>query len=188
LATDAVTGQSAPLNLSDPDSNAVVPRQSPSFGGDFVLDSQADSELIFDRHPGRRHQSLTVLHLTSASGAPQVDDVRWSTGSSGTLFVVDAGANQIDTITGPFGPGVVLTAIPSDSQAMPGVVGTIDLPSGTVSPFANGFTSPKGLLFESAHGGKHGHGGQPGQPGQRSSGAERTPWAWGRGLAPRRGR
>ena len=161
-ATDAVTGQTADMNLSDPDSNAAVPQQSPRFRGDFMLDSQGDSELIFDRHPGRPSQSLTLLHLTSATGAPQVDDTRWSTSPDGTLYVVDAGADQIDAITGPFGWGTVLTAIPSDSSAMPGQVGTVDLFSGVVSPFAAGFTSPKGMLFVSVpnghHGRHHGHG------------------------------
>lgn len=156
-ATDAVTGQQADMNLSDPDSNATVPEQSPRFGGDFMLDSQADSELVFDRHPGRPSQSLTVLHLTSAAGAPQVDDTRWSTSRFGTLYVVDAGANQVDAITGPFGWGTVLTAIPSDSSAMAGQVGTVDLFSGTVSPFATGLGSPKGMLFVSFEHGFRGH-------------------------------
>jgi hypothetical protein len=33
-----------------------------------LLDSQGDSELIFDRHPARPNQSLTVLHLTAPRG------------------------------------------------------------------------------------------------------------------------
>jgi hypothetical protein len=185
-ATDAVSGQQANMNLSDPDSNATVPQQSLRFRGQFMLDSQGDSALIFDRHPGRPSQSLTILHLTSASGAPQVDDTRWSTSQTGTLYVVDAGADQIDAITGPFGWGTVITAIPSDSPAMAGQLGTVNLFTGVVSPFASGFTSPKGLLFVSSPNGHHGRGqgndqgnhhghgqgGQNGQGGQSGQGGQ----------------
>jgi hypothetical protein len=159
-ATDAVRGNQVTLNLSDPDSNAVVPESSPRFAGDFMLDSQGDSELIFDSHPGTGDQSLTVLPLTSNSGAPQVDDVSWATRPGGVLFAVDASQDQIDAISGPFASGTVLTAIPSDSQALASEIGTIDLATGTVTPFATGFGSPKGLLYlppsaEQSSGGEH---------------------------------
>jgi hypothetical protein len=44
-ATDIPTGATTSLNLTDPDSMTIDPR------GNIVLDSQADSELIFIRHP-----------------------------------------------------------------------------------------------------------------------------------------
>ncbi len=146
-AIDALSWQPVTLNLSDPDSNAVVPWTSPRFGGDFVLDSQGDSELIFARDPGTPWQRLARLTLSSSGGGPQVDDVRWTTSRVGTLFLVDASQNQIDAITGPFGPGTVLTAIPSDSAALAGDLGVVDLWSGAVTPLGTGFGSPKGLLY-----------------------------------------
>ena len=42
-------GTNVTLALTDPDSNEVVPHVSPKFGGDFMLDSQGDRELIFDQ-------------------------------------------------------------------------------------------------------------------------------------------
>ena len=51
-ATDAVTGQTVRLGLTDPDSNAVVPFASPRFAGQFVLVGQADQELVFARGRG----------------------------------------------------------------------------------------------------------------------------------------
>ena len=160
-ATDAVTGNAAPLALTDPDSNATVPRTSPRFGGDFVLDSQGDSQLVFVHHPGTDDQSLTGLALKSSAGAPQVDDVTWTKDAGGTLLVVDQGNDQIDAISGPFASGTALTSIPSGSP-LAGDVGTIDLATGTVTPFATGFGSPKGLLYlapqaEESSGGHHHH-------------------------------
>ena len=159
-ATDAVSGQPVTLNLSDPDSNAAVPRTSPRFGGDFVLDSQGDSELIFDRLASSK---LTRLSLSSSAGAPQVDDIRWADRANGTLVVVDQKAATVYAITGPFRRGTVFAAIPSGGP-LAGVLGTINLFTGKVDPFGTGFVSPKGLLYlpgrplTAAHGHKpHGH-------------------------------
>jgi hypothetical protein len=150
-ATDAVTRQSVTLNLSDPDSNAAVPSTSTRFAGDFMLDSQGDSELVFAADPGALDQTLTRLMLTSDAGAPQVDDVRWTTTPHGTLFVVDGSQDQIDAISGPFDSGIALTAIPDDSPALPGEIGTVDLTTGLVETFATGLGSPKGLLYLPGH-------------------------------------
>ena len=170
-ATDAVSGSAVTLNLSDPDSNASVPAASPRFGGDFMLNSQGDSELIFASQPGTSTQALTALKLTNASGAPQADDVRWATKKRGTLLVVDAANNQIDAVTGPLGRGTAFVSIPSDSQALAGDLGTIDLTSGAVTALGTGFGSPKGLLYvvgklprkgKGGAGNGHGHQGQNG--------------------------
>jgi hypothetical protein len=149
-ATDAVSGQSTTLNLSDPDSNATVPASSPRFAGDFMLDSQGDSELIFASAAGTPEQRLTLLKLGAAAAptpAPQVADVRWSTRATGTLLVVDAGADQIDAITGPFQPGTALASVDNDSPSLASDLGRVDLSTGRITPFATGFVSPKGLLF-----------------------------------------
>ena len=65
-ATDALSGATigAPvkLSLTDPDSAASVPRISPRFGGDFLLDSQGDQQLIFTGNiqaPNRRSRACS---------------------------------------------------------------------------------------------------------------------------------
>jgi len=144
VATDVVTGKSVTLNLSDPDSSEVVPHAVRHFGGDVLLDSQGDGELIFLSHPGGDRQRADVLNLST-----QVDDTAFATDRDGTLYVVDSGNNDVVAIHGPFQRGSAITSIPNDSTTLPAVVGTIDLSTGTVSPFGTGFGNPKGLLFAS---------------------------------------
>jgi hypothetical protein len=141
-ATDAVTGKQTTLNLSDPDSSMRMPRQAPRFGGQLMLDSQGDSQEIFINHLGRKNQSASVLNLNT-----QVDDSAVATGSCGTLYVTDAKTDQVKAITGRFTPGQVFVSVPSDSSTLPGTLGTLDLNTGTVSPFSTVFGNPKGLLF-----------------------------------------
>ncbi len=140
-ATDASSGNSVTLNLSDPDSSTVVPTSSPKYAGDLLLDSQGDSELIFLQNPGTSSQALTRLTVGT-----QVDDTTFATSTSGTLYITDGGSNTVYAMTGNFTPGTVFVACPSDS-GVAGFVGTLDLSSGTITPFAIGLKSPKGLLF-----------------------------------------
>ena len=49
------------LALTDPDSNGVVPSNSPKFARDFMLNSQGDQELIFS---GASGQNLQVLKIS----------------------------------------------------------------------------------------------------------------------------
>jgi len=51
-ATDISTGMTVQLNLTDPDSMTIDPR------GNIVLDSQADGELVFIRHPFEEGQQV----------------------------------------------------------------------------------------------------------------------------------
>ncbi|MEY9967995.1 hypothetical protein ABIA33_006075 [Streptacidiphilus sp. MAP12-16] len=136
-ATDAVTAKSTKLNLSDPDSSEQVPSAVAGFGGDLLLDSQGDKQLVF------LHGKSTpkVLNLTT-----QVDDTAFATNSTGTLYVVDSKSNKLLAITGPFTSGEAFTSVPSDSTTLPGTLGRIDLSTGTVSAFAS-LGSPKGLLY-----------------------------------------
>jgi hypothetical protein len=144
-ATDAATGKMVKLNLSDPDSSLLMPKASPRFAGDLMLDSQADSKQIFIRHPGTASQHATVLTLNT-----QVDDSAVVTSKRGTLYATDGTADTITAISGTFTPGEVFTAVPSDSTTLPGTLGRLDLSTGVVSPYApdaHWFTNPKGLLF-----------------------------------------
>ena len=144
-ATNAVTGKTETLNLSDPDSSAVVPHAVPRFGGDVLLDSQGDGELIFLRHPATNHQTATVLHITT-----QVDDQAFATGPCETLLVVDNKLNEILAVTGPFQRGEDFAAVPSDSTVIPGNLATVNLKTGAVTAFGSGFGNPHGLLFVAA--------------------------------------
>lgn len=146
-ATDAITGKVTTLNLSDPDSSEVVPRVVQRFGGDVLLDSQGDGELIFLHDPGHEHQQATVLSLST-----QIDDSAFATGSRDTtLYVVDSGKNEILAITGPFQRGEMLASVPNDSTVDPGNLATVNTATGVVTPFGAGFTNPKGLLFVSGN-------------------------------------
>jgi len=140
-ATDVSTGKPATLNLSDPDSNNVVPVSSPQYAGDLVVDSQGDSQLVFVHNPGSNQQTQTRLSIGT-----QVDDTEWATSSKGTLYVTDTSANKVYAITGNFTPGTAFVATPGDS-GVAGLIGTLDLSTGTIHPFAMGMSSPHGLLF-----------------------------------------
>jgi hypothetical protein len=141
-ATDAASGKQVTLNLSDPDSNAVMPPSSTRFAGDLLLDSQGDSEQIFLHNPGSSHQTAIVVKLNT-----QVDDTSVATSTKGTLYVTDTTTDKVIAIKGSFQAGGVFTAVPSDSTALAGTLGKLDLKTGTVSPFAKGLSNPHGLLF-----------------------------------------
>ena len=147
-------GKTVTLALTDPDSNLVVPSGSPSFAGDFMLNSQGDLELIFSDASG---QNLQVLKLSNP-----VDDSAWATSASGTLYTTDSGADSVDAITGPFKPGTVYTAVaPCNANSAPAVcpvsgsatygpnyLGTIDLKTGAVGKVTVvGPVAPKGMVF-----------------------------------------
>jgi hypothetical protein len=146
------SGKSVTLALTDPDSNGVVPSSSAKFGGDFMLNSQGDQELIFSDADG---QNLQVLKISNP-----VDDIAWATSASGSLYTTDAGADTVDSITGSFKPGTVYTAVaPCNANAAPTVcptppnypansLGTINLKTGAVGKVTlNGPVTPKGLIF-----------------------------------------
>jgi hypothetical protein len=144
-------GKTVTLALTDPDSNYVVPSSSPSFAGDFMLNSQGDLQLIFSNASG---QNLQVLKTSQA-----VDDTAWATSATGTLYATDSSADAIDAITGPFKPGTAYTAVapcnannaPSTCPAPPAwpvnSLGTIDLKTGAVTTIYHGPMTPKGLAF-----------------------------------------
>ena len=140
------------LALTDPDSNGVVPSNSPKFARDFMLNSQGDQELIFS---GASGQNLQVLKISKP-----VNDTAWATSASGSLYATDAGADTVDAITGSFTPGTAYTAVaPCNANSAPTVcptppgypansLGTINLKTGVVGNVAlSGPITPKGLIF-----------------------------------------
>ncbi len=141
-ATNVLTGTPTTLNLQDPDSLTVSP------GGDLVLDSQADSELVFVRRPGTSQQSALVVPLSSPYGQPQVDDTLFTPSSDGFLLVSDTAADTVYKITkAEFAPGVPYSAGVAGSTSAPGFVGRLDVEFGQLTPIVSGLQSPHGLAF-----------------------------------------
>lgn len=144
-------GKKVRLALTDPDSSAFVPTSVSGIGGDFVLDSQGDQQLIFVSHPGTKKQSLTVLNLSQS-----VDDLAWATSVKGTILTTDASADAIISITGRFSPGTAYTAVtPCNANSAPttctaaNYFGTINSKSGAVTAKATGGVAfqPKGMVY-----------------------------------------
>ena len=138
-AKDAVTGKPTTLNLSDPDSSENVPGSVRRFGGDLLLDSQGDKQLVFIDHA----KAATVLNLTT-----QVDDSAFAPKAHTTLYVVDSDTGRIYAISGPFKAGEAFVSVPKDSDSLVKTLGLLDLKTGSISAFGTGFANPKGLLFE----------------------------------------
>jgi hypothetical protein len=148
-ATSAVTGLAVPLALTDPDTNFVMPEESPRFAGALATIAQADGQLVFASQPlGSSAPNVWVLNLTDNKPGvvPPFDGLAVATSNSGTLYVVDAKGNQILALdTTGWAAGTVFIGEPSDVGNP--LVGTLDLSTGKVTPLANMFASPKGLLF-----------------------------------------
>ncbi|WP_369392689.1 hypothetical protein AB5J72_37750 [Streptomyces sp. CG1] len=162
-AVDRVTGKPAKLNLSDPDSSEHIPAAVPGVGGEVLLDSQGDKQLVFLGAA----KAPTVLNLNT-----QVDDSAFATRTTGTLYVVDGKANQILAVTGPFKKGQSFVSVPNDSDTLKGVLGSLNLKTGQVSTFAQ-LKNPKGLLFTDES--------YQGPTGQPTPGPSSTPTAGGTG-------
>jgi hypothetical protein len=154
-------GRPTTLALTDPDSNEVVPPESPRFGGDFVLDSQGDQQQIYLDDPGQAGQSLSVLNLSQS-----IDDSAWATSGDGTLYITDNADNLVEALRGHFDAGTVFVSVtPCGANSAPSTcpapgfaanyLGTLDLSTGVVSAVDLGSQSvqPVGLHFEQGNGG-----------------------------------
>lgn len=152
-AIDIPTGKNVKLNLTDPDSLTIDPR------GNIVLDSQADSELVFIRRPFTEEQKVGRLNITSSVTGPggatiTLDDTAFAPNPKAFLLVTDVKAGVIYRIDGGtfgFEPGAAYSG--SDTL---GLVGTLNLDNGVVTPIVTGFGSPRGLLFISPDGDRDG--------------------------------
>jgi hypothetical protein len=156
LANAGGGGRRVRLALTDPDSNHVVPRSAPRFGGDFMLTSQGDKVQIYVRRAGTAAQRLFVLRLSQA-----VDDTAWATSRSGRLYATDNGADTVNVITGRFRTGTVFEAVtPCDANGAPATcpappkfpanyVGALNPQTGRISrvPLSGPALQPQGMLF-----------------------------------------
>jgi len=149
-------GKKVKLGLTDPDSNAVVPSGASRFAGQFELTSQADKEHIFAKGLGSSSApKLQVLKLSRS-----VDDTQWTDPAPAILFATDATADTVDTVTGAFPKGSVMTAVtPCDAANAPSTCPAPGFPPnylGTINPLTGHVAKavltgpslqPKGLLF-----------------------------------------
>jgi hypothetical protein len=150
-ALDVSAGVVVTLALTDPDTNFAMPPQSPRFAGQLATVSQADGQLIFASHL-RGSVRLSLLNLTDnvTGNIPPVDGFTVATCDSGTLYVVDAGANSIYALATKGWPaGTVFVGEPSDAHNP--LIGILNLRTGHITPLGNHFVSPKGLLFLPGH-------------------------------------
>jgi len=139
-ATDIPTGATVQLNLTDPDSMTIDPR------GNIVLDSQADGELVFIRHPfSEAPQVGRILITKSTGGSTTIDDTAFARAGKTFLLFTDLAGDTIyrlDSLPFGFEPGVAYSASDSD-----GLVGTLNLDNGIVTPIVTGLGSARGMLF-----------------------------------------
>jgi hypothetical protein len=146
-ATDAITGSSVHLQLTDPDTNFVMSLASPRFAGDLATISQADGEMVFASHL-THNPRLSTLNLTDnrPGNVPPIDGIAVATSDRGSLYVVDATAGIIQILnTDGCAKGTVFVAEPRDNGNP--LLGTLNLFTGKMTPLGNHFQSPKGLLF-----------------------------------------
>ena len=151
-------GTSGHLALTDPDSNYVMPSSSPGFAGDLATISQGDGRLIFAGPHGHRAPGLVQLNLTDnvSGNLPPIDGIAEATADAGTLYVVDAKAETITALsTNGWSQGTLFVGEPRDNGNP--LVGTLSLSTGKISPLANPFESPKGMVFLPAPGTGPGH-------------------------------
>jgi hypothetical protein len=159
-ATDAVTGGSVQLALTDPDTNLAMPAASPRFAGTLATISQADGQIVFADSHGDKPE-LSVLNVTDnvAGNVPPLDGLAVATAGSGTLYVVNSSGQPIQALdTTGWPAGTVFVTEASDNKNP--LLGTLDLATGKISPLGNTFSSPKGLVFlpANSHDGDNGEG------------------------------
>jgi len=147
-ATNGLTGQKERLDLGDPDSNATVPAASPRYGGEVMLESEPDQELVFCKLCGAGDPSLSVVPVSREGTAAGVDDVRWAASSNGTLYIVDGGANKVYRVTGPFAAGEAYASLNRiNGELVTTEVDRVDLGTGALTPWVTGLSNARGLLW-----------------------------------------
>jgi hypothetical protein len=146
-ATDALTGGTIIMALTDPDTNYIMPAASPRYAGELATISQGDGRLVFASHLPNTAQ-LIQLNLTDnvPGNLPPIDGLAVVTSDSGTLYVADAGAGSLLAFSTKGWPmGTVFVTEPHDNGNP--LIGTLNLITGIITPLGNHLISPKGLLF-----------------------------------------
>lgn len=136
LAGNAVAnGGTTPLNLTDADSLTTTP------GGSLFLTDQTSNQVITVSNPNTPFRVVSAVDISYNDASTPVDDTVFTQGQAGTLLVSSTGSNSVYAITGTFTGGVFSAA--NDA----GIVGSLDLANGDLTPIATGFSSPHGLAF-----------------------------------------
>jgi hypothetical protein len=135
-ATALDAGAPTTLNLQDPDSLSLTQ------DGRVVLDSQADSLLVFISNLGTVSQSASSLLLQSGV---MVDDTVFAGASDGTLLVADKTTDIVYAITGPFGFNTGYSA--AQDSSLNGFIGALDQTNGIFTPIVTGLGNPGGEAF-----------------------------------------
>ena len=146
-ATDALTGGTITMALTDPDTNYIMPAASPKYAGDLATISQGDGRLVFASNLPNVPQ-LFQLNLTDnvTGNLPPIDGLAVVTSDSGTLYVADAGAGSLLAFSTTGWPvGTVFVTEPKDNGNP--LIGTLNLITGVITPLGNHLISPKGLIF-----------------------------------------
>jgi hypothetical protein len=121
---------------TDPDSMTVDTL------GNLVLDSQADSILLFINNPETYDQNVVEVPLHDASDHPvTVDDTAFPTQSSGTIYFTDSGTNTIYALSSQS-----FDSTKGYSSSGPSI-GTVSLTTGLYTPIVLGLSSSHGAIF-----------------------------------------
>jgi hypothetical protein len=135
-AVNIVTGKTVTLNLQDPDSMILDP------SGVLVLDSQADSELVFITNPDSPGQTVKVLPITFFGTPTQIDDTVFPTSPVGTILVADLGGETVYAIHG--------SSFPTSGRGFSATgpeVSQLNLATGALSVVINALVSSHGMAF-----------------------------------------
>ncbi len=139
---DQNTGTTHRLNIVDPDSPAV------DAANDLVLVGDNDQELIVIRNPG-----LSTQGVQRYGFGTQFDDVAFTTGTSGTLWIADTTQNAVYTVAASFPSGTAFAEGP-DGIPVQSFIGTFAGTFATGGPVVtplltqrNGVYSPTSLVF-----------------------------------------
>jgi hypothetical protein len=145
-ATNSTGSGTSTLALGDVDSGAIVPQDSPRFGGSYVITDQTALELVFASN------IFSGTGLTVLKTAFGLDDILWTTSTSGTLYVVDKGPtvnlpavspSALYKVTGPFTKNTVLAA----NDGVGDQVVSVNLTNGKLTPFVRHLQTTKGLVY-----------------------------------------
>ncbi len=138
MATNAVTGQTAQMNVFDPDSLNLTPT------GSLLLSNESGAQLTEVTNPGAT-QSISVLNLTDASGNPvNTDDTGFATAARGTLLFSDVKNNVVYALTANNG-FAVNQAYSSDKTNHS--LDMLNFSTGVLTPIVTGLGGPAGIGF-----------------------------------------
>ena len=139
-AFDVATQLPVQTVQTDPDSMTVDTL------GNLVLDSQADSILLFINNPGTYDQNVVEVPLADALGNPvMVDDTVFPNQSSGKIYFTDTGTNTIYVLSSQS-----FDSTKGYSSSGPSI-GTVSLTTGLYTPIVLGLSSSHGAIFVPAN-------------------------------------